>query len=197
MAPSADQSILGRVARLVLRHRRMVFAAWAILFVAGIAASGPVSNRLTIDFSLPGQPGYETARQITQAFGNGGQDPPSIAVVTLPAGQSVRADGATVAAFSQVSRTQPDIRVVDYAKLWMRVDGAERKVLVFGQSALINGTTEWTQCQVVLDVRSARDAARAVALAERCSSAFALTAAATPRVPGCCSRPSSPGPARW
>ncbi|TMC48422.1 MAG: MMPL family transporter [Chloroflexi bacterium] len=116
MASRADQSILGRVARLVLRHRRMVFAAWAVLFVAGIGAAGPVSNRLTIDFSLPGQPGYETARQITQAFGNGGQDPPSIAVVTLPAGQSVRADGAALAAaFAQVSRTQPDLRVVDYA----------------------------------------------------------------------------------
>jgi len=141
------QSTLGWLARLVLRHRRLVFALWAGMFVAGMAAAGPVSNRLTIDFSLPGQPGYETAKQITQAFGNGGQDPPSIAVVTLPAGESVSADGAPVsAAFDQVRRSQPELRVVDYATTgdprFITSDGRTTFALLFAPTPHSFGASE-------------------------------------------------------
>jgi RND superfamily putative drug exporter len=106
---------LARLARRLLRHRRLVFAFWAVVFVAGVAGSGAVSNRFTLDFSLPGQPGYETARQITRTFGNGGDTAPAIAVVTLPQGQSVSGSQVAVsAAFDQVRRAQPTLRVVDY-----------------------------------------------------------------------------------
>jgi len=104
-----------RLARRILHHRRMVFAFWAVVFVAGVAGSGVVSNRLTFDFSLPGQPGYETARQIVRTFGNGGDVAPAIAVVTLPQGQTVPTDQQALAtAFDQVRRSEPTVRVVDY-----------------------------------------------------------------------------------
>jgi RND superfamily putative drug exporter len=104
-----------RLARAVLRHRRLVFAVWAAVFVAGIAGSGAVSNRFTFDFSLPGQPGYETARQIARTFGNGGDIAPAIAVVTVAPGHTVSGDQNAIAqAFDQVRRTQPSVRVVDY-----------------------------------------------------------------------------------
>ncbi len=104
-----------RLARLVLRHRRLVFALWAAIFVAGVAGSGAVSNRFSFDFSLPGQPGYETARQVAHTFGNGGDIAPAIAVVTVPAGQTVSGERAQIAAaFDQVRRGQPSLRVVDY-----------------------------------------------------------------------------------
>ena len=121
LSPSADQqgrtvpsSVLGRLARLVLRHRRVVIVAWLVLLVAGGMAAGQVSKRLSFDFSLPGQPGYETAAQIIHTYGNGGDSPPSIAVVSVPQGQSVAANKTTIAdAFAAVRRSQPELRVVD------------------------------------------------------------------------------------
>jgi RND superfamily putative drug exporter len=100
---------------LVLRHRRAVIAIWLVLLVAGGAASGQVSKRLSYDFSLPGQPGYETAAQIIHIYGNGGDAAPAIAVVSVPAGQSVAADQSAIsAAFDQVRQRQPSLRVVDF-----------------------------------------------------------------------------------
>ena len=55
------------LSRWVLAHRRLVIVVWLIVFIAGAAGSGSVSKRLSFDFSLPGQPGYETAKKIAQA----------------------------------------------------------------------------------------------------------------------------------
>ena len=46
-----------RLARLVMHHRRIVSAFWVVLFLAGMAAASNLSDRLSLDFSLPGQPG--------------------------------------------------------------------------------------------------------------------------------------------
>ena len=43
-----------RWAEFVLRHRKAVVAFWGIVLVAGIALAGKTTNRLTVDFSLPG-----------------------------------------------------------------------------------------------------------------------------------------------
>lgn len=104
----------GRLAAFALRHRRVVIAFWLLVLLVGAASAGQVSKRLSADFSLPGQPGYETARQIIQIYGNGGRSSPSIAVVTVPPGQSVQGDQAAISsAFEQVRKSQPDVRVVD------------------------------------------------------------------------------------
>ena len=71
-----------------------MIAAWLVLLLLGGMASGQVSKRLSFDFSLPGQPGYETAARIISTYGNGGDQPPAILVATVPAGQSVKADEA-------------------------------------------------------------------------------------------------------
>jgi RND superfamily putative drug exporter len=103
-----------RLSLLVLRHRRAVMAFWLVVLVLGAASAGQVSKRLTINFSLPGQPGYETARQVTHLYGNGGQQPPAIAVVSVPPGQTAQADRAAIAsAFDQVRARRPQVRVVD------------------------------------------------------------------------------------
>ena len=60
-------------------------------------AVSQTSDRLTIDFSLPGQPGTETANKIVKAFGNGGNTSPLLATVTLPQGQTVTGNEAAVA----------------------------------------------------------------------------------------------------
>jgi RND superfamily putative drug exporter len=103
-----------RLAVFALRHRRAVIAFWLVVVVVGAASAGHVSKRLSINFSLPGQPGYETARQVTGIYGNGGQQPPAIAVVSVPPGQTVQADQRTIAsAFDQVRASRPQVRVVD------------------------------------------------------------------------------------
>ena len=115
--PLAASTVLGTIAQGVLRHRKIVLLAWLVIFLAGGMASSRVSSRLSVDFSLPGQPGYETGLQILHTFGNGGVNtPPSILVVTVPNGQGVQGDGSSIAAAFDHLRSSPsDIRVVDFA----------------------------------------------------------------------------------
>jgi RND superfamily putative drug exporter len=106
---------VSRFAELVLRHRRVVGLLWILLFVAGAATAGQLSNRLTLDFSLPGQPGYQTEQQLVGTFGQIASNP-LVAVVTVPPGETVAADRAKVGAvFDTVRRQVPQVRVVDYA----------------------------------------------------------------------------------
>jgi RND superfamily putative drug exporter len=89
---------------------------WLIVFLAGTVSASQVSKRLALDFSLPGQPGYETAQKIVHTYGNGGIVPPAIAVVTVPAGHTVHAEQAQIAAaFRRVQASIPVVRVVDFA----------------------------------------------------------------------------------
>ena len=77
-------SFLGRLAQATLRHRKLVITAWAVTFIVGAFAASHVSSRLTVDFSLPGQPGYVTAEKILATYHNGGDNTPSILVVAAP-----------------------------------------------------------------------------------------------------------------
>jgi putative drug exporter of the RND superfamily len=108
-------SFLGWLARATLRHRRWVIAAWAAAFIVGAFAASHVSSRLTVDFSVPGQPGYETAQKILATYHNGGDSTPSVLVVSAPPGRSIVAQESTVAAaFGQLRDDMPQLRVVDY-----------------------------------------------------------------------------------
>ncbi len=115
--PTIDErSRIVRLARFVLAHRRLVIVGWLVVLAAGAAGASHVSGRLQLDFSLPGQPGYETAQKIVRTYGNGGIIPPAIAVVTVPAGQTVRGEQARIAAaFQRVRASMPYVRVVDFA----------------------------------------------------------------------------------
>jgi RND superfamily putative drug exporter len=98
-------SAIARLARLVLRHRRVVMVLWLVVFLAGGMAAGTVSNRLKLEFSLPGQPGYETAHKIVGLYGSGGATTPDVVVVSVPAGQTVSADRAQLAPYSAHDRS--------------------------------------------------------------------------------------------
>ena len=104
------------IAEFVLRHRRWVLISWLIVVIAGVMLVNKTNNRLVIDFSLPGQPGTETANQIDQEFHAGGKNAPYVLTLTLPAGQSV-SDASTAVgnAFAAVAQKVPDTRLVDEA----------------------------------------------------------------------------------
>ncbi|HUC38329.1 MAG TPA: MMPL family transporter [Acidimicrobiales bacterium] len=138
--PVATTTFLGGVAAFVLRHRRAVIALWIVLLVAGGISAGKVNKRLTFDFSLPGQPGYETAARIIHTYGNGGDQPPSILVVSAPSGEGITAgEPAVAAAFADVRRSEPSLRVVDFGVTgdarFLTADGHATFALVFSPPA--------------------------------------------------------------
>jgi RND superfamily putative drug exporter len=112
-ANDMPRSGLGRLASWVITHRRRVLLVWAVLFLFGGYASSQLTSRLSYDFSLPGQPAYETGLKIRHLWGNGG-NPPTVLVVTVPQGSHVSADHAQLAAaFAAGQRAAPRVRVAD------------------------------------------------------------------------------------
>ena len=125
-----------RWGEFVLRHRRWVIGFWLIVLIAGGALAGKTSNRLTVDFSLPGQPGTEAAMKIKNTFGNGGDTNPYVVVLTMPAGQQITGHEAQIGtAFSKIATAVPNVRVVDEAntsdKGFRTKDGRTAYALVF------------------------------------------------------------------
>ncbi len=78
-----------RLARLVMHHRRIVSAVWAVLFLGGMFSASQLSDRLSLDFSLPGQPGDDAEQQLIETFGVSTFDT-YVAVVTVPEGETVQ-----------------------------------------------------------------------------------------------------------
>ena len=101
------------LARLVIRHRLVVVLGWLVAMVAGGAVAGTVTDRLTFDFSLPGQPGYEAEQQLIDTFGTSTADT-LVPVVTVPPGSTVQDRSADIAGvFDAVRAAVPQARVVD------------------------------------------------------------------------------------
>ena len=103
-----------RWAEFVLSHRKWVVVFWVLVAVAGGAVSNQVSKRLTYDFSLPGEPGAETAALIKETFGNGGYTAPYLVSVTYPEGRQVQGP-QVAAAFDAIEAGVPGVRVLDEA----------------------------------------------------------------------------------
>lgn len=126
-----------RLTEIVLRHRRVVIAAWLVLLVAGGVAASGLSGRLSFDFSLPGQPGYTAEQKLKADYGVSSQDT-LVPVVTVPQGQTVAQRRADIAAvFDRVRTSSPQLRVVDLAssggdKAFVLADGRSTFALVQG-----------------------------------------------------------------
>ncbi len=104
-----------RLAHFVMHHRRIVSAFWLVFFIAGAASAGQLSDRLTLDFSLPGQPGDTAEQQLIKTYGTSSFDT-YVAVVTVPAGETVTSNQQEVAqVFGAVGQALPRARVVDFA----------------------------------------------------------------------------------
>jgi RND superfamily putative drug exporter len=124
------------LARFVLRHRLLVALSWLALLIGGGIAAGPAAGRLNFDFSLPGQPGYQTEQQMISTFGTSSSDT-LVPVLTVPAGETVQQHATEIKAIFQTLRTRvPQARVVDLAST-----GDSRFVTNDGRStfALVQG----------------------------------------------------------
>ena len=171
------------LARLVLRHRLLVVVSWMLLLVAGAVAAGPAANRLTVDFSLPGQPGYEAEQQLVSTFGTSTADT-LVPVVTVPAGSTVAQRAGDIASvFAAVRTAVPQARVVDLASTgdarFVTADGRSTFALVQGPPPQGFGSGLQTRVGPVLNA-----AARARGLQVRLTSYQLLAAGGSSSGPG-------------
>ena len=112
LGPIPDGTIT-RLSRWVLAHRRLVIAVWLVVFIAGAAGAGSVSKRLSLNFSLPGQPGYETAKQIAPPLRQRRRQPVFGAGRDRSAGQDRRGEQGQIARVRRGAAVDPRTRIVD------------------------------------------------------------------------------------
>src|SRR6476619_973631 len=109
---------MDRLADLILSHKRLVIAFWAVVTIAAFAAVGPAGDSLSQQFNIPGREGYETNKDIAEIYGSGGDVAPLVPVVTLPKGTTVDSPGVTAeltSALARVKQAMPDVRIASYA----------------------------------------------------------------------------------
>jgi len=110
---------MASLTRWVLAHKRIVVAFWVVLTLIGMGSAGSASKALKQKFSVPGKEGFVTNQQIAHDFhGTGGNGAPLLAVVTLPASQSVNSPAIQAelrVVESRLERTLPGTRLAGYA----------------------------------------------------------------------------------
>jgi len=133
--------IMDRLADLILSHKRLVIAFWAVVTVAAFAAVGPAGGSLSQQFNIPGREGYETNKDIAEIYGSGGDVAPLVPVVTLPKGTTVDSPGVTAefaSALARVKQAMPDVRIASYAsthdRSFVSDDGRTTFALVYHPS---------------------------------------------------------------
>ena len=104
--------MLAGLARLVLRHRKLVVGAWIALTVFGAYSAKRVSTRWLEQFSIPGYSAYETNQTTLRVFGNG-ENAPHVPVYTDPRGD-VTKDTGIVRGLDEIQRTYPRVRISSY-----------------------------------------------------------------------------------
>ncbi|WP_239311396.1 MMPL family transporter, partial [Frankia sp. Cj3] len=125
---------MSALARWCLRHRRLVILFWIVAFAVGGATAGITTKRLTFDFSLPGQPGFETSQKILATYHTEGQGAPDILVLAAQPGDKVD-DQQAADVFAAVEHDVPGVRVVGKAatgdNVFTTVDGRAQFAYVF------------------------------------------------------------------
>ncbi|MBA3310533.1 MAG: MMPL family transporter, partial [Nocardioidaceae bacterium] len=111
-----------RLARLVMHHRRIVSAFWVVLFLGGMFSASQLSDRLSLDFSLPGQPGDDAENQLIETYGVSTFDT-YVAIVTVPEGETVQEnqDAVTEVFDAAVTAVQEDATLAATQEVQLRV----------------------------------------------------------------------------
>jgi putative drug exporter of the RND superfamily len=111
---------MNAITRLALRHRRLVALTWLTLSVVGVLTVSSATSRLSHGFNTPGTAGYDANAHILERFGVDGNEQPSIAVLKLPAGESMgTAAGQAAASRTFAAATRAGhLAVADYANTY-------------------------------------------------------------------------------
>ena len=108
---------MATLTRFVLRHKAIVALAWLVVAVAGVMTISGTTQRMTNNFSMPGQ-AFRVDNQIAAQYGNGGSQTPYVAVLTVAAGQKVT-DPAVAAetgrVFAAIPQSLRSVRIADFA----------------------------------------------------------------------------------
>src|SRR5262249_55494270 len=78
----ARQGALARLARMIMRPRRLVAGGWVGLTIFGAVSAQQVSKRWLEQFSIPGFSAYEANQRTLRTFGSGAQAP-NVAVLRV------------------------------------------------------------------------------------------------------------------
>jgi RND superfamily putative drug exporter len=116
---------LSSLTRWVLAHKRIVVLGWLAVAIAGFAASGPATDRLSNDSSVPAKEGWETTVAIAKRYdGNSdGSSQPLLPVVTLPAGVTVdspKVQRELASVDASLAKALPGARIASYASTGSR-----------------------------------------------------------------------------
>ncbi|GLY27522.1 membrane protein [Kineosporia sp. NBRC 101731] len=125
--PEGERSMT-RTATFVVRRRWWVISFWLVMLVAGAGASSVVPDRLSFDFSMPGQEGYETSVKLAEAYGIAG-DMSYVPVYTAPDGD-IAGHRDEMARIDAALADLPGAQVIGYAGT-----GDERFLTDDGRSA--------------------------------------------------------------
>ncbi len=122
------------LSKFVVKHRIWVSLTWVLLLLAGGFAASQLSQRLSLDFSLPGQPGYETQVKLAAAYGST-SDAAYIPVVSVGDNETVEQRKADVNAVFDGLRAIKGLRVVDWASTgndkFLTADGRSAFAVVY------------------------------------------------------------------
>jgi RND superfamily putative drug exporter len=99
-----------------MHHRVVVSLFWLAMLIAGGISTNVVPDRLSLDFSLPGQPGDDAEKEMIANFGTSTFDT-FVATVTVPEGDTVSAHADEIGQIFKDASTVKDTptRVVDFA----------------------------------------------------------------------------------
>jgi RND superfamily putative drug exporter len=100
-----------RLARTIIRRRRLVIAVWLALTVVGAFAAGRLADRWFQEFSIPGYSAYEANQRSFEALGNGRISP--FVAVQRADGDITKVRGVE-AAFERAAAVTPGARVSSY-----------------------------------------------------------------------------------
>jgi RND superfamily putative drug exporter len=78
------------ITRFVLGHRRLAVVAWMLVTLAGAITASSTTAALSHSAAIPGTAGSDANAHILQRFGLDGNEQPALAVLRLPAGQSMQ-----------------------------------------------------------------------------------------------------------
>jgi RND superfamily putative drug exporter len=106
-----------KITVFAIRHRKLIALGWTLLATAGALTLSSTTGRMTHTFATPGNPGYDTNQRLLQRFGVDGNEQPTIAVLHLPVGETMRsaAGRATAASTFAAAPQAGQLALADYA----------------------------------------------------------------------------------